>query len=172
MLKSIIIRSIGKFEKQTGYDASYMKEMAHLSPKLALLFNKFIKLNNYRQKTPLDEMMIAKIASMKTEDCGPCLQLNINFALWEGVKKEYVQNAVQSPEKLPKNLKLIHDFAVQTATNQPDVASLQQEVEKIYGRDIVIELALAIATSRVYPATKRAMGLAKSCRLMEFNFGK
>ena len=172
IFKKIIKRSINSFEKKTGYDTSYMREMADVSPLLAFQFSKFIKLNNYRRETPRDEMFIAKIAAMKTEDCGTCLQLNINFALWEGMNKQYVVDAVQKPENLPKNLKLIYDFSHKVATNSEDIEKLSEKVESLYGRDVLVELSVAIATTRVYPAIKRGLGYAKSCSLIDFEFGK
>ena len=117
-------------------------------------------------------MHIARIAAFKTEDCGPCLQLSVNFALWSGMQKVVVKNAVQSPDSLSHDLKLIHDYSYKVATNAPDVEEFRQKVEMKYGRDVMIELAIAIATCRVYPAVKRGMGYAKSCSIMDFDFGE
>lgn len=171
MLKRFLIHSISKFEKQTGYDSTYMKQIANYSPSLAMKFSNFIKLNRYQKKTPDDVMYIAKIAAMKTGDCGTCLQLNINFALWSGVAKQYVKDAVSNPENLPQRLKLIHDFATKTALGEPDAEIFRQKVEQQLGQDILIELAMAVATTIVYPTLKRGLGYAKSCSLMQFEYG-
>lgn len=172
MLKSLIKRSITHFEKKTNYDSTYMKVMADSSVTLAMMFSKFVKLNQYRKKTPIEVMHIARIAAFKSEDCGPCLQLSVNFALWSGMQKEVVKNAVLSPDKLSHDLKLVHDFSYKVATNAPEAEELRQKIEMKYGRDVTIELAIAIATCRVYPAVKRGMGFAKSCSIMNFDFGE
>lgn len=172
MLKRLIIHSISKFEKQTGYDSTYMKDIANSSPSLAMKFSNFIKLNRYQKKTPDDVLFIAKIAAMKTGDCGTCLQLNINFALWSGVSPQYVKDAVSHPEKLPASLKLIYDFASKTASGASDVDTFREQVLQQYGQDVLIELAMAIATTIVYPTLKRGLGYAKSCSLMQFDYGE
>ncbi len=170
MLKPIIKNSIKSFERKTGYDAAYMKDMTDASTKLALLFSKFVKLNQFRKYTPNDEMAIAKIAALKTEDCGPCLQLNIHFALQSGTPRQWVETAVKDPENLPAGLKLVYDFAQKIALNAPDGEIYREKVEQAYGKEVMVELAVAVATSRVYPAIKRGMGYAKSCSIMNFDF--
>ncbi len=172
MLKKIVKWSISNFEKKTRYNATYMKVMAESSLSLARQFSKFIKLNGYKKHTPDDIMQIAKITALKTEDCGTCLQLNIDYALKSGMARKHIINTIQSPEKLPASLKLIYDFSYKTSTNAPDLENYRSQVEKEYGIDILIELAMAIATSRVYPAIKRAMGYSTSCSVMQFNFGE
>jgi len=68
-------------------------------------------------QTPPDVYYVAKLAAMKTEDCGECLQLNIRFALEQGISKELVRAVINGGNNLPEDLKEVHDFVVAIATN-------------------------------------------------------
>lgn len=170
MLKAIINNSINRFEEATQYDASYMKEILTYSIKLIILFQRFVKLNSFIAKTPVPLMNAAKIASVKTEDCGDCLQLNIHFAKQTGMNQELIKKIVSSPEELPEDIKLVHDFAIAVANNTENQDPLREQVQSQWGREVLIELSMAIATSRVYPALKRGMGYARSCKLLKFEY--
>ncbi len=170
MIKTLLIQSINSFERKTGYDASYMKAIAESSPKMAIYFSKLIKLNSYRKKTSLELMAVAKIAAMKAEDCGSCLQLNINYAIWDGVDPVLVETVVKKPEALSGDHRLIYRFATGVAHQTQELDHLRSQIQEKYGRDVLIELSMAIATARVYPSLKRGMGYASSCSVMDFQF--
>ena len=44
---------------------------------------------------------------------------------------------------------------------------LRQRILERYGEEALVELALGIAAARMFPVTKRALGYATSCALVE-----
>lgn len=172
MINTMIKKSINSFGSKYNYDVSYMIGLADTSTSLIMKFSNIIKLNNYRKAVPLAEFHIARITSIKTEDCGPCVQLNIDFALEAGLDREIIKTALNNPNELPRNLALIHNFTLATIYDSEDLDKLRQEVLKKYGEKVVAELSVCIALCRVYPTIKRGMGHSKSCSLVSFNYGK
>lgn len=172
MLKKILHFFIAKMERKYGYDASYLHEIVDSSPGLAREFSHVPKLSQYRRKAPVRLHALAGLAAAKTEDCGPCLQLGIDMSREAGVDVETLKRVVHHPEQLSGDDKMVFDYATAVATNGPDTDELRRQVESKCGRDVLIELAMAIAATRVYPALKRGMGHAKSCQIMQFDFKK
>ncbi|EQC50183.1 hypothetical protein M899_2864 [Bacteriovorax sp. BSW11_IV] len=160
---------IDQFEKHYNYDCNYMRKMAKANPKAFETFVNFLPMGQVGKSLPSDVLWTAKIAAMLTEDCGACVQLNITMALEAGVDKNIVQNIVKSPNALNDDLKLVYDFAKAVATNQEDHHSIQKIVEQKFSADQLTELALAIASTKIYPSIKRALGDFKSCSLYQFS---
>ncbi len=172
MLKKILHYFIAKLERKYNYDAGYMHAVIDSSPTLAREFSHIPKLSQYRKKAPVRLHALAGLAAAKSEDCGPCLQLGIDMSREAGVDAETLKRAVKNPEQLSGDDKLVFDYATAVASNRPEAEPLREQVEKKFGRDVLIELAMAIATTRVYPALKRGLGYAKSCQIMNFDFKK
>ena len=61
--------------------------------------------------------------------------------------------------------------AMKTASGEETAEAFRQKVKQQFDQDIMIELAMAVATTIVYPTLKRGMGYAKSCALMQFEYG-
>ncbi|MFO1464106.1 MAG: hypothetical protein U1F66_10040 [bacterium] len=172
MLKKFLHRAIRRFERENDYDAAYLHAMADNSPALAWRFYRFAQLAHYGKKTPPPLLALARIAAIRAEDCGPCLQLAIDFGLQAGLDATSLETAVRHPESLSGEARLIFDFATAVAKNSETVEALRAQIEERHGAEVLTELAMTIAYSRVYPAVKRAMGYAKSCQLIRFNFKK
>lgn len=172
MLKKFLHRAIRRFERQNDYDAAYMHAMADSSPALGWRFLGFSRLSQYGKKAPPRMRALAVLAAMRSEDCGPCLQLSVDFALQAGLDSGTARTAVQNPENLSGEDRLVFDYATAVSENREDADALRRRVEERFGPDALIELAMAVATARVYPTVKRGMGYAKSCRLVSFDFRK
>lgn len=167
-----IHRAIAQFEQKYAYDGQYMHVLADSSTTLARRFAQFIQLSAYRQQASAELFALVRIAALRYEDCGPCLQLTLDHALEAGVDPALLKQAVLSPEQLTGDFKLAYDYAQAICTQDLlQTESLQTELQARWGQDIVIELALAVATVRVYPVLKRGLGFAKSCQRMRFDFG-
>jgi hypothetical protein len=55
------------------------------------------------------------------------------------------------------------------AVTEPE-EGLREQLQNRYGDAGLVELALAISSSQVYPITKRALGYATSCAKVTLNF--
>ena len=161
---------IDQFEKHYKYDCSYMREMFNVSPDGFMAFEGFLPMGSYKKATPTDVLFVAKLATMKTEDCGACTQLAIRMAIEAGVSKDVLKSVMNDGEGLSQELKDVYNFSIAVATNSPMPDGLYEKLESTYSREIMIELGLAIAATKVYPTIKRALGYAKSCALYDFEF--
>src|SRR5262245_40298971 len=88
MLRWLLRRTIGAFERQWSYDASYLKEIADTSPRAAWRFLQATRLGSYRRGAPLEALVAAGITAVRSEDCGPCTQLSTKMAERQGVRPE------------------------------------------------------------------------------------
>ncbi len=159
---------IDDFQSHYKYDADYMRDLLKYSPGGFEKYNAFLPMAQYREKAPTDVYYVANIAAMKIEDCGECLQLNIRFALEKGVSKDIVRGAIRDGEGLSGDLKKVYDLAAAVASNGEGIEDLSSQIEAKYGKEVMMELALCIASARVFPALRRTLGYAKSCSLYEF----
>lgn len=123
-------------------------------------------LASHRRKLPLDAFHVARLAATQVEDCGTCVQIVVNMARKEDVGADLLKAALAGNEAaLPAPLGDVLRYARQVAQGQDD-AELRDRLRASYGEAGLVELALAIATARVFPSVKRAMGHAVSCSLV------
>jgi hypothetical protein len=90
----------------------------------------------------------------------------VNRARKDGVSR-VVLNAVlrDLPERISDELADVYHFA-QSVVQQTDGSELRERLHTRYGEKGLVDLALAIATARVIPTTKRALGYAQSCAIL------
>ena len=160
---------MAKFEAHYNYDTSYMRDILEVSPGSFQQFEQFMPISQYREKAKDELFFLGKIAAMQSEDCGTCLQLAVTMALEAGVEREIVQAALNGGEGLPPELRDVYRFSVAVASKKQEDNGLTKQLEQRYGRAVIAELALCVATNRVYPTLKRALGYAKSCSLISID---
>lgn len=170
MSREKALEFIDQFEEHYKYDCDYMREMLKTSPDGFKAFEGFLPMGRYKKATPIDVIFVAKLAAMKSEDCGACTQLNIRMAIEAGVPKDILKCVMNNGEGLSEELKDVYNFSVAVATNSVMPDGLYEKMESRYSREVIVELGLAIASTKVYPTIKRALGYAKSCALYEFKF--
>ena len=164
------LKYLDEFEDHYKYDCSYMREMLRVSPDGFQTFEGFMPMGSYRKSAPVDVLFVAKTTTMKTEDCGACTQLNIRMAIEAGVSKEILKSVMNNGEGLSEELKDVYHFSKSVATNTPMPDGLYKKLESKYSKEVMVELGLAIASAKVYPTVKRALGYAGSCSLHQFEF--
>ena len=71
MLKWLIRRRVAAFERDYGYDSSYIYDMLDVSLRAVLAFNRIMPMSRYRHDVPKEAWYAAKIATAQSEDCGP-----------------------------------------------------------------------------------------------------
>lgn len=159
-LEKRIIRS---YEERVGAKLDYVRDILRSSRAAFWKFSLFMPLSGHRKHASAESLAVARIAAVKAEDCGPCLQINVDFALHEGVAPEVIENAVFAPELLTRDFALIYRFAEAVAENSDDIELLRAALSDRLAPRVMTELAIAIASARVYPALKRGLGHSKSC---------
>ncbi len=163
MIRKLLHRTIGAFERRYDYDATYMHEIADTSVGAFIKLALAQALNAHRDGVPPEALFAARIAAVRFEDCGPCAQLVVNMALEAGVAPNVVRAIVaRGTQALTPDARLGLELAdAVLAHTSSDTA--RAEVLARYGERGLITLAYAIAATRVYPTMKRVLGHAHTC---------
>ncbi|MEO0793622.1 MAG: carboxymuconolactone decarboxylase family protein [Verrucomicrobiota bacterium] len=157
---------LSAFEQHYGYDASYLRHVLKTSPNAYDAFEHFKKMAAFRQNLSVDDYYVIAIATMQAEDCGSCLQLNVKMAIEAGVSQEIVQAALGRSQPGYDRVQTLRDYAIAVASNLP-CEHLESTVRKYLGETGLVELALCVASNRVYPCLKRALGYAsEACEMI------
>ncbi len=158
------LEMIEGLESHYNYDASSMHEMLKENPKAFATFEAFMPMAAFVDKAPRDVIYVAKLTSIKNEDCGTCVQLNVDIAIEAGVDKQIIKEIIFNEGKgLAPNLKLIYDFTLLVGNKEDISISMYEKMDKLYSRAVLVEIALAIAATKVFPTTKRVLNYMKSC---------
>jgi alkylhydroperoxidase family enzyme len=131
-------------------------------------FLRVVGLATYRRALPLGAFHVARIVATRDEDCGTCVQLTVNQAKHEGVSASVLRAVVDArPDDLPEPEREAYLFASAVCAKDGSEGELREKVRARFGEEGLVELAFAIASSRVFPVTKRALGYATSCSKVE-----
>lgn len=158
------------FQSHFNYDTSYMKEMLTENSKAFETFEAFLPMSTFVDKSPKDVIFVARLTSMKNEDCGACLQLNVDMATEAGVDKEIIQEVIFNEGKnLSSELKMIYDFTLCVGNKETVDAQLYEKMNKTYAKEVIVEIGLAIAATKVFPTLKRVLNDIQSCASIQIN---
>lgn len=160
-------KQINDFEEHYKYDSTYMRELLKYSPEGFAKFNAILPLTSHREKLSIEDFWVAKLAALQVEDCGECLQLNVRMALEDGVTKQIIEAAINAASNLSENLKDVYYYAKAVAAHAQIETALMDRIKARYDKGMLLEFGLCIATAKVFPTIKRALGYTKSCSLIE-----
>jgi hypothetical protein len=165
MLRGLIKRKLDAEEKKLGESVDYIRHIVDVSPGAFFRFASILPFANSRKVLPKDAWFVAQIVALEHEDCGTCLQIGVNLARQSGVDGRLIQ-AVLDGEDVPAEMADVIRFTRSVVNADEDDDSLRETLRERYGERGLIELAYAIAGSRIPPTVKRALGYAKSCSLV------
>lgn len=161
------LKQINEFEAHYKYDSTYMRDLLESSPAGFIKFNNFLPLSSHKEKLSSEDYWVAKLAAMQVEDCGECLQLNVRMALEAGVSKDWIKAAIKGGNALPENLRDVYHYAKSVAKHEGGENDLMDRIAARYEKGSLLEFGLCIASAKVFPTIKRAVGYTKSCSLIE-----
>jgi hypothetical protein len=165
MIATLLERQIATTERQTGESAEWMRDLFRASRAALFKFFLFVPASRHAKYASPEAHAVARIVADKVEDCGPCVQIVVNFAVRAGVDRAFIEATLDGrPQDLPDDLALVYRYAHAVATAADDVNDWVERLRAAFGDKVLAELAMAIAMSRVYPAMKRGLGHARSCR--------
>jgi alkylhydroperoxidase family enzyme len=168
MIKRLLLKRLEAAERHLGVPADYVKHILQVSLPAFLRFVAFTPLSAYRRKLPAAPAAVARIVAIRSEDCGPCVQIGVNLARKDGVSPEILQAVLDRRlDDLPDDLAEVYRFTEAVLERNGQDGPLRERMREHYGEEGLVELALAIASCRVFPATKWAMGYAVSCERVE-----
>ena len=164
MLRSILHAVTGRFERRYDYDASYMRELIDIDPAAFFAFSKVQGLSSYRRAPP-EALVAAGLVGTLAEDCGPCTQIVVKMAEEGGMPSAMLKAILVGDEAgMGPNAALAWRFARASLARDMEAADpLRDEIVRRWGKKALASLSLALATARVYPTVKYAMGHGKTC---------
>jgi hypothetical protein len=165
MLRWLIHRKLNAEEKKLGVPVDYLRHVVDVSPAAFLRFCSILPFANSRKVLPKDVWFVAQIVALQHEDCGPCVQITVNLARQAGVDPALLRAVLDGDchEISPELVDVIRFTRSVNAGIDDD--ALRETLRKRYGERGLIELAYAIASSRIPPTVKRVLGYAKSCSI-------
>ena len=169
MLKAIMAAAIGQFEKRYDYDATYIRDLLEASPKAARAFQGVRTLSGYREGAPPAALAAAGLVATLAEDCGPCVQIGVKIAEESHVPADVLRGILTGDLALMgSDAGLAFRFArASLARDLERSDALRDDVLERWGPKGLSAIALAIASARVYPTVKYAMGHGKTCSRVE-----
>lgn len=116
-----------------------------------------------RHTAPADLFHAARIGATLAEDCGPCALTAGQGALADGVSRDLINKLLSAaPDETTSDA---FAFGQAIARQSAEAFAIGDDIEARHGRIIRLELAMAAAIVRSFPAIKRGLGLSKSCSL-------
>jgi alkylhydroperoxidase family enzyme len=151
-------------EKRLGVSMDYLRHMHEAAPAAFRAFAKFVPVAAYRDKLPAAPYHVARLVATRDADCGTCVQIVVNLARDDGVEPAVLTAALdRRVHDLPESLQDVYRFAEAVATASGEEDQYRERLRSVFGDEALVELAMAIATCRVFPTLKRALGHATSC---------
>lgn len=167
-IRNLLHRLVRKSEETLAVESEHMHFIIDTSigAFVDLLF--FMKLATHRQKIPSDALHLARIVATQDVDCGTCVQFNVNLALREGMRPDWIKATLDHrPEALPLELQEVYQFTDHILRHTYQEDELREAIRARYGDRGLLDLAYGIASAQVMPLTKQALGFAKSCSKVE-----
>jgi AhpD family alkylhydroperoxidase len=167
LVQSIIDRQLDKLERQLGVagGVDYLRQMSRSSRALFVRFMLAAGLAGYHRALPADAFFTASLSATRREGCGDCLDMGLSAARAAGVDEALLRALAEGRSAdLPQALAQVQRFT-DTVLDGGDDAVLRAELRVRYGDAGLMELATAIASARLFPVTKRALGFTSACRL-------
>ena len=161
----LVRKKLDAYEREFDYDTSYLRDIYAASPRAFWRFSKFVGLSTYREGAPYDAWFAAKLVCTLAEDCGPCTQLVVTMAERAGVNAATLR-AILASDEAAMSTDATLGYRFSRAVLSRDVAlgdRLREEIVSRWGQKAVISLAFALASSRVFPTVKYALGHGKAC---------
>jgi len=164
MIRWLLRRAIGRFEREWSYDASYVRDIIDVSPRAAWLFSRATALGTFRRDVPIDVWSAAGITAVRHEDCGPCTQLAVTMAERAGVSPAVLRAVLADDSgQMPPDVALAWNFTRATLAHDAAADHYREAIVKRWGRRALVSLTFAITVARIYPTVKYALGHGKAC---------
>lgn len=165
MWKWLIRRRLDAFERKYDYNVDYARDILDADTTALLRFGRLNGLSVYRRDVPLDVYYAVKLIGTLGEDCGPCTQLTVAMALHDGVAPSTIAGVLEGHEDaLGDEIRLGVRFARATLAHDPAADDLRDDIVARWGRRALVSLAFAIASARLFPTIKYALGHGKACQ--------
>jgi hypothetical protein len=166
--KNKSMEMLNGFQNAYNYDTTYMKLMLEENINAYETFEAFLPMASFKETMNTNAIFLVKITAMKNEDCGACLQLNIDMAIEAGVDKDLIKDIISNEGKnLNPTLKRLYDFTLLVTNNKQIEQSFYDKINIDYSKAMLVEISLAIASAKVFPTLKRVLNDIQSCSVIK-----
>jgi alkylhydroperoxidase family enzyme len=166
MFRRYVESRIASAERATGVGMDWVRDFYRVSPSGFWKFTRFLPLARHRQAASKEAFAIAHLIGARSEDCGGCVQIVVNRALGDGVDPAVLRAVLDDrPQELAPDLAAVMAYAKAVADRGDDVVDRSAALCRSIGETAVCELAVAVATARLFPVIRRGLGHAESCAM-------
>lgn len=158
-------------ERKVGQRLDYLRDMAAASPGAFYKFLLFAPFAAHRKAVSATGYYLACIGALQHEDCGPCLQIAVDQAVANGVPERVISAALAGGSALTPEQRLYLEFGRAVAANAPETEELRLFLAGTLPAAAMVDLAIGIASARMFPALKRGLGHAQSCSIVQVKVG-
>lgn len=169
MMKWFIHRQLRAFERDFGYDASYMHDVLDADFGAFMTFARAAKLSRHKKHVPLEVYAAVSLTAVVAADCGPCAQLGITMALREGVSASTITRILRGNlDEMGEPVRVGVQFARAVIARDGERADeARQFLEARYGKQALITLGFALCAAQLFPTFKWAIGHGHACQRLE-----
>ena len=160
LLQLLIEKIIKSTEKSLNSSSDYLRHIARISPQAFLYFGMSTPLAAYRKKAPAEAYHVARLVAVAREGCKSSLEIEKTLARRAGLDASPIGAAIENNrEKLGETAQLAHDFAVALLGScEKSLEAPRQKSREILGEAATMELAMAVASCRMFPTIRRGLG--------------
>jgi hypothetical protein len=164
MLTWFIRKRLAAFERHYGYDVTYMRELLATDRRAFFALVRLGGMTRYRRDVPVDAYYAAKLTAALAEDCGPCTQLVVAMALEASVAPSTIAAVLAgADDATPADALQGARFTRAVLAHDGAADELRDEIVKRWGPRALVSIAFGIASGRVYPMLKYALGHGHAC---------
>ena len=164
MMTFLVERSLRAAEAEIGEPVDFLRQIYRASPAALFKFALFRPLADHRAAAPPELCYLVRLVVTRLEDCGPCLRIAVRQARKAGVDPALIRATLAGePERLPEAAAEAYRFAEAVVSKDEAVGELSAALGARHGEAALVDLALGIATARVFTTVKRALGHGGSC---------
>ena len=153
-------------EAQLGASLDYLRTIADASTSAFLKFGAFAPLARHRRVTTAPVWHLARLAATGVQDCGTCVQIVVNQARADGVAASILQAVLDGDESRLDDAERLALRYGRAIAGRDDARQAVDDVRDWFGDEVLVELALAVATAQVFPTLKRGLGQDLACALV------
>jgi len=171
MIKYLLARQLDKEEVILGESVDWARYLLNKSILAFIKYALFSPLSTHRKYASIESICVAKLVTVKKEDCGSCLQIAINEAKRNKLNGEVIKDCINNKyDRLPTPLQITAEFTRAVLDKSGEEDGMREKLIGNQGEKALVEISLAIATARFYPTVKRALGYSKECSLAGLDF--
>jgi hypothetical protein len=170
VIRFLLHKFVSRFERRYKYDATYLHELADISPGAFWRFASVQMKLQSKGDAPRDALQAAAIGGALVEDCGPCVQIASDRAVEAGMSGETIK-ALLSGQPTDADAQLGFDYARALLNSSGTLDDLRAAVETRWRKRGLIALTFMAMAARNFPVLKRALGHAKTCQRVRVGGG-